>query len=182
MVSSYVYLVASLPALLFGAKPPFSFERLMVMCEGLIPDDDLEALRHLPSAVDAGFAYEGRRPALKGWYAFETDLRNELVKIRSSRKKADSAKYLRRERYTEPALTHLALAAHRNPSLLEAEKMLDAERWRVLDETALGHYFDFDVLLAYAVKLLILERWERVRAQDKHKLLAEALPNIQDRS
>lgn len=175
MADSYVYLLSSLPSLSFGAKPPFSFEKLLELCEGLIPDDDLEVLKALRSAEDPGFVYEGDRQPLKSWYVFETALRNELVKIRASRKRVDQAKYLRREHCADPALAHLALAAHRNPSLLEGEKMLDAERWHTADELVIGHYFDFDVLFAYARKLLILERWENIRTQDKHKLLEEVL-------
>lgn len=175
MADSYVYLLSSLPSLSFGAKPPFSFEKLLELCEGLIPDEDLEVLRALRSAEDSGFVCEEDRQPLKSWYTFETALRNELVKIRASRKKLDQAKYLRREQYADPALTHLALAAHRHPSPLESEKILDAERWHAADELAIGHYFDFDVIFAYARKLLILERWENIRTQDKHKLLEEVL-------
>lgn len=178
MADSYVYLLSSLPSLQFGAKPPFSFAKLLELSQGLISDEDIEALKAFRAAELAGAAYEGDRQVLKAWYVFETALRNELVKIRASRKKIDQAKYLRREHCVEcadPALTHLALAAHRNPSLLEGEKMLDAERWHEADELAIGHYFDFDSYFAYAQKLLILERWENIRAQDKHKLLEEVL-------
>lgn len=175
MADSYVYLLSSLPSLQFGAKPPFSFEKLLELSQGLIPDADLEALKAFRTAEPVGTSYNGDRQPLKNWHAFETDLRNELVKIRASRKKIDAAKYLRREQYADSALTHLAMAAHRNPSLLEGEKMLDAERWHEADELMIGRYFDFDCLFAYAQKLLILERWENISARDKHKLLEEVL-------
>ncbi|MFH0827465.1 MAG: DUF2764 family protein, partial [Candidatus Omnitrophota bacterium] len=76
---------------------------------------------------------------------------------------------------TEPAISHLALNAHRSPSLLEGERMLDAERWRFLDELSLGHYFDLDFLIVYLLKLLILERWEKIRTADKEQFLDELI-------
>ncbi|HAJ56382.1 MAG TPA: hypothetical protein DCL35_01275 [Candidatus Omnitrophica bacterium] len=175
MADFYVYLISSLPMLYFGAKPPFAFERFLALCAGLIPEDDIELLKGLPGAVASGFSYDGRQLTLKDWFIFETTLRNELVKIRAARKKADAARYIKGEGSLEPWITHLALAAHRNPSLLEGERALDEERWRYLDGLALGHYFDLDLLIVYAQKLLILERWERVRTQDKSKLLEETM-------
>lgn len=65
--------------------------------------------------------------------------------------------------------------AHRNPSILEAERMLDGERWCMLDELSLGHYFDIDFLIVYALKILILERWERIRTADSTGKLQEIL-------
>ncbi len=170
MPSFHIYLISSLPMLHFGAKPPFSFEKFLELCAGLIPDEEAEILKSLTKATAAGFAYEGAQPTIKNWYAFETTLRNELVKIRAAHKKIDPSQYLRRESYADPSITHLGLAAYRNPSLLEGEKMLDEERWRVLDELTVGHYFDIDFLIVYAQKLLILERWEIIRRKDTHNL------------
>lgn len=175
MANFHVYLLSSLPVLHFGAKPPFTFERFLELCAGLIPDDEIETLKSIPQAAGSGFAYEGGQETLEKLYTFETFLRNELVKIRAIRKKVDAVKYIRRDGYVEPWITHVALAAHRNPSLLDGEKILDEERWRYLDELSFSHYFDLDILIIYAQKLLILERWDRMRGQDKHKLLEEAL-------
>ena len=44
-----------------------------------------------------------------------------------------------------------------------------------MDELATGHYFDLDFLISYALKLLILERWERINSADKPRLLEEVL-------
>ena len=66
------------------------------------------------------------------------------------------------------------MAAYRTPSVIEAERAIDQERWRALDDIALGHYFDIDALIVYAYKLKILERWETIRVADKKKALAGA--------
>lgn len=171
MPSYYIYLISSLPMLHFPSKPPFSFERFIEICADKISQDDIDLLK----LVREGRVYAGPQATLKKWRAFDTALRNELVKIRASRKHLDPLKYLRGEDYIEPYISRIAMAAYRNPSIMEAERLLDQEKWRCLDELALGHYFDLDFLIVYALKLLILERWERINSADKSLLLKEAL-------
>ena len=106
---------------------------------------------------------------------FELVLRNELVRVRAQRKHLDPAKYLRHDGFTESAIVHLIQAALRNLSILDAERLLDLARWECLEALNFGHYFDAEFLVIYAYKLLLLERWERIRAADKSRLLEEAL-------
>ncbi|MBU2102305.1 MAG: DUF2764 family protein [Candidatus Omnitrophota bacterium] len=174
MANSYIYLVASLPMLHFGAKPPFSFERFLELCSGLVSEPDKELLERSRSLEVFPSASSGLS-AFRAWLSFETALRNELIKIRASRIHSDAQRYLRQDVSSEVSLTHIALAAHRNPSMVEAEKFLDQQRWQKLEEIAWGHYFDMVVLVSYAQRLLILERWERIRNAHASELLEEAL-------
>jgi len=160
MAGYYEYLVSSLPMLHFGAKPPFSYEKFLEMCSGLISERDMDILKEAPLAK---------------WKEFDIALRNELVKIRASRKHVDPVKYLRKDGYADPSISHIALNAHRAKSIIEAEKTLDRERWNFLDEITIGHYFDIDFLITYSLKLIIMERWARVKAGDKVRLLDEVL-------
>lgn len=169
----YTYLISSLPALVFGAEPPFSFGDFLKICQPLISESDFNILK--TSSREGEYIYEGIPPTLQKWREFDTTLRNELVKIRASRKKIDPAKYLRRDGYAESSISHAALNAYRNPSLLEAEKALDLARWRALEELCVGHYFDIDFLLIYAHKLLILQRWQRINSADKVQQLERLL-------
>ncbi len=173
MAGYYVYLVSSLPMLHFGAKPPLSLERFIQLAAELLSQEDV---RILEACIQKNI-HEQRidQPTFHKWHVFDMALRNELVKVRSSRKKIDPAKYLRQDGFTEPSISHLALNAYRSPSILEGERMLDMERWRFLDELSVGHYFDLDVLIVYVFKLLILERWEKIRAADKEQLLEELM-------
>jgi hypothetical protein len=143
----------------------------MEICKDKIPETDIGCLK----LVSEIYTHEGPEVILKKWRVFDTALRNELVKIRASRKQVDPLKYIRGDEYAGPYITHIAMNAYRNPAILEAEKTLDQERWRMLDELATGHYFDLDFLITYALKLLILERWERISRADKSKLLEEVL-------
>ena len=151
----------------FAANPPFSFERFLEICKDKIADEDIEVIKLAKEA----YTYQGEQPTLKRWCAFEVALRNELVKIRAGRKHIDPLKYIRGDGYIEPHIAHIAMNACRNPAILEAEKGLDQGRWGALDELAVGHYFDLDFLLTYALKLLILERWQRINSADKPSLL-----------
>ena len=136
-------------------KPPFSFEGFLEMCDNSILDPD--------------------QPTLKKWNAFDRALRNALVKIRSARKHVDPIKYLHQDEHDDPSITHLAMNAYKNPSILESEKILDEERWHFLEELQSGHFFDIDSLIVYGQKLLILERWERINTSDKSRMLEEVL-------
>ncbi len=174
MPAYYIYLISSLPMLLFGIKPPFSYERFLKMCEGLIREQALYILRNLP-IKDGDFNPCPYNSTIQKWLAFDTSLRNELVKIRAQHKHTDPLKYLRKESRADFLLSHIALAAHRNPSLVEGENNLDEARWKVLDEIEAGHYFDNDYLLVYGYKLKLLERWKRINTADKADLLDKAL-------
>jgi len=176
MAAYYTYLIASLPMLHFGMKPPFSLEKFIGICARLIPEKDFEILNFIPK-IQIGL-YKVRQPTLMKWEEFEIALRNELVKIRSSHRRIDPLKFMRQTNYTDFSLVHIAMNAHRNPSVLEGEKTLDLERWHFLDGLAFGHYFDFDALILYALKLLILQRWEKINAADKAKILEEALAKV----
>ena len=155
----------------FGAKMPFSFEKFINSCEGIISEDDVEIIKSLKSIT----LFTSLQPTLEKWSNFETSLRNELVKIRAARKHLDPSKYLRKDGLEDVSVSRLAMNAYKSPSALESEKTLDLERWNKLEELSLGHFFDIDFLIVYTIKLLILEKWDRITTADKPKLIEEAL-------
>jgi len=166
MVDFYPYLISSLPMLHFGMHPPLSSERLLEICRGLITENDYQILSNLPLAQEKS-PEEAEQSTIKEWLRFDTTLRNELVKLRATRKHIDASQYLRHDGYAESELAHIALAAVRNPSITEGEKSLDKERWKTLDELSFGHFFDLDALIIYAYKLRLLERWDKIGTADK---------------
>jgi hypothetical protein len=173
MASSYPYLISSLPMLHFGAKPPFAFKDLLETCQGLIPDNDFSIVSLC--ADEALWEQDVRQETLKAWIAFDVGLRNELVKIRSSRMRINPERYLRNDGSDNTQLYHIAMNSHRILSLVESEKFLDQARWDRLDELVFGHYFDLDSLIVYALKLQILWRWEKVDRADKQEILEKVL-------
>lgn len=158
----------------FGMKPPFSFEKFLVDCQGFILDEDFALLKNLPITIDE-YNKRLKNTTIEKWLEFDTALRNELVKIRAQMRKIEPEKFLRRGAIFNPAISHTVMAAYRNPAILEAEEILDEARWEALDELSFAHYFDIDFLIIYAYKLKILERWEKIRLADKERLLQEVL-------
>lgn len=157
----------------FGAKPPFTFEDLLETCRGLIPDKDFSIVSLC--ANKALWEQDVSQETLKAWIAFEVGLRNELVKIRSSRRKINAERYLRNDGSDDTQLYHIAMNSHRILSLVESEKFLDQARWHRLDELSFGHYFDLDALVVYALKMQILWRWEKIARGNKQELLEKVL-------
>jgi hypothetical protein len=170
MSGFYSYLASTLPSLSFGQRPPISMERFFYLCAGMLDEDELELLRR----VSAGRGYEfagARSPALRAWYDFELALRNDLARIRAARKKSDPARFIRGQGQQDPLITYIAYQASKNPSLIEAERLQDLERWKLLDQAAFGHFFDFEALLVYCAKLGILERWGKIEEAKKEELV-----------
>ncbi len=159
------------------ARPIFSLGKFLEKAQEFIPEEDYNLLVNLPEMGDVNigvresFSARHQAPIL----LWEVALRNELVKIRAGYKHIDASEFLRSDDYLSIALAHIAQAARRNPSILEAEKFLDRARWDYLEELSTGHFFDLEFLIIYAYKLKILERWEKVRIASKEVLLEEQL-------
>lgn len=166
----YTYLISSLPYLFFDKEPPFSFFSFLERCKDFISEEEISLLKIAQEKEPV--ISEIKQPVLKDWFLFEFALRNELVKWRAIRKKEDPHKYLRKIDYLLPSyLVNSLSQIFKTFSPIEAEKALDKIRWGFLEELEFGHFFDFAFLIIYGLKLLILERWERIRKVDKEEIL-----------
>lgn len=174
MPQFYAYLISSFPMLHFGMSPPFTFEEFLVRCRGFVPQEDLMLLENLPRPCDYGKG-NFKCELLEQWVDFDTALRNEMSKIRSAYKHIEAAAYLRQGEDAGIFLAHEALTIHRIPSLIEAEKSFDQLRWKTLDDLSAGYFFSLANLIAYAYKLMILLRWEKINRTDKAKILEKTL-------
>jgi hypothetical protein len=174
MPGYYVYFISSLPMLRFTANLPFSAQKFLDMCAGLISKQDIEALQQSLN-IRTDFSYKGPSEVLRKWCSFNIALNNEIVKIRAARRHLAPDKYLRKDGYGSFDVVHIAIASHRSASLIEGEKILDQARWDYLEGLSFGHYFDLDFLLIYLQKLIILERWQRINSANKQELLESVL-------
>jgi len=139
MGSYYTYLISSLPALNFGLRPPFGAQEFITKCAGLVAEKEAGILQGI--ALSEGYFLDtDAAGALGEWSRFETALRNELVRLRAGRKKMDAVKFVRFPDNSEAYTSHVAMAAYRSLSILEAEKIMDQARWDFLDSLAFGHY------------------------------------------
>jgi len=176
--NSYYYIIASLPMLHFGMKPPFSYPDFLEACGSELNQDDMDILARLSIEPSDLWESDSHSALLKEWKRFNKSLANELVRTRAVKQGKDPNKYLRGSDGLDPFIAPLAhWAAHQN-SPMEAELYLDKIRWEKIEEVKAGHYFDIEYLIAYGIELRILERWARINSGEGAKVLEGFTGNI----
>ncbi len=179
-MSGYYFLVASLPALQYDVAPPLSSGRLRDLCADALSPADAAAFAEARLDVWNGSA--GSQPALLRWYRWEIALRNALVRARASARGGDAERFLRpvpdlpvensgADTVECEAVARGALGA---PNPLAGQEVLDRARWALFDNLELGHPFALDVVIAYALKLQLLER-RALAAADRGRAVLERI-------
>jgi hypothetical protein len=169
---SYYYLVAALPRLVLGERPPLSPEAFIRQVEDLMDPRDLLELKKI---LDHR-AHEGQSDFARSWHAMDTQMRNGIVRIRARRLGIDPLPYLRSHPdfrvYIEQAVTRAMEAS----SPLETERELDRIRWRWLEESASPDPFGLPAVLSFAARLQIAGRWasiDEVEGSDRLESIIE---------
>jgi hypothetical protein len=152
------YLVASLPSLRLGETPGLRSDDFLEVCGRYLEPEQQEIL------VGAGLlpappAPEAPHEALRGWYEFETDLRNHLARARAARRKVDAEPFLRPEGNLSSDMERAVGEALDQSNPEDGERRLDELRWRFLEDLTVGHPADMTNLLAYRLQLLLAEKW-----------------------
>ena len=154
-MSQYYFLVSSLPYLLPRNDAPIDYDGFMETCRVHLSEREQTILE--ACILGSGGENLGHHPLLDRWIGWESALKNELVLLRAHNLKIEPEKWLRD--VNGPAgLFDLAREAVHLENPLEAENFLNEARWNFADELGVGHFFDFDALLVYSLKLQILER------------------------
>jgi len=162
----YYYLISSLPALKRDEAPVFSLERFLKLCAEHLPSSDMDFINKLPLVPN--MTLKVKHGSLSAhWFAWEIYLRNKLAVLRSSELGWVVKEYLLPQ---DEKVAIGELEREINEKLLgsdpfERERLLDRLRWSKLDELEFGHYFDFDILCSYKLKLMIREKWGRRNAE-----------------
>jgi hypothetical protein len=115
---------------------------------------------------------------LAAWVGYEVALRNALAAARAKALALDVADYLVA---TDLAATEEDLAAVVNdwaaaPDPLAGLRVLDAARWDWLMRHDAHFSFQDDELIAYAAKLVLLHRWQRLTAESEEPVIARTSP------
>ena len=173
-MTNYYYIIASLPALSrdwkFGDR---TAEGLIGEIKSLSTRKDLETIGFVESGfnddnLNADFyrkALTHRSPFIREYYAFDLDVRNAKVRFLNKALGRD----MERDVITlgedgQDASPDSAEAARigtilQDKDILSRERAIDTLYWNRLDEMTVGHYFDMDVILAFILKLHIIDRW-----------------------
>jgi len=161
-LTQYYYLVSSLPMLLFDALPPFTSQKWLEMCHEHVSPDDYQLLSRI------GFnnltIQNNDHPVWQAFASWETALRNELVLQRAQRQNVHPDPFLREAPFYT-SVTDTVKDAFAAGSPLAVEVALDRSRWHFIDELENGTQFDLGRLIAYRLKLLLLERKNRFRPE-----------------
>jgi hypothetical protein len=102
--------------------------------------------------------FEDAKPASaiqRSWWEWEAGLRNQLVRLRARQKNLEPEPYLRAVSSPE-GLYELAREAFDEQTPIASEEILAKARWNRLEQLELGHYFDTERLILYALKLQLL--------------------------
>lgn len=151
----YYYLVASLPPLSLGEKPPWTPEDFLFHCQGALSADDWQEL----SLILEGRSQEGSSAFAEWWHQLDTQIRNQLVRIRAGRLHVEARPYVRMHTNYDVAVEHGVSDAMTHPDPLQRELALARARWDALEERILGNPYHLEAVLAYGIRLRILRRW-----------------------
>lgn len=152
-MKKYWYLVASLPTLRLGEKPPMDVAAFRAACAGHLSDSEMETV----AAV-----LENREPsagAASSLWNSEVQLRDAVVRVRAKTRGTDAAHFLRPHDGFSVSIEKMVTDAFTRPNPLEREMELDRARWALADELTLTDPFGFPGVLAFAAKVRLAERW-----------------------
>ena len=140
---------------------------------------------------------------LSTWFTFDLNLRNLLAGLNSRRLAEESqdtsgdfsisktiigsnefAELVRKSRTPDFSLSldypwvEKVLSSDRR-NLVEFEKNIDTLRWDTLDEMTTFTYFQIETILAFCIKLDIVERWQRLKPDVGKEKLKRLLSDLE---
>ena len=170
-MASYYYLVASLLTLFLDEESPITPAEFMAACDQWLDTDDVRDIRCLMDNHSTCAKASADRPeraqaaCIYQWLARETEIRNAIVRLRAAKIRVDAEPFLRPCReldlYTERAVAE----AMSRPQPLERELGLDQLRWSLLDDLSRFDPFGLPAVIAYALKLKLVERWSALTVE-----------------
>ena len=182
-MASYYYLITSLPTLFLDEESPITSAEFLAMCDRWLGAEDArdmhilmaghpacaKASSFVPTVGEVGASADrpemAKAACICQWQQRETEIRNTLVRLRAAKAHVDAAPFLRPcpglDLYTERAVAE----AMNRPQPLEREIGLDRLRWSLLDDLARFDPFGLPAVVAYAVKLRLVERWSSLTVE-----------------
>lgn len=169
-----VYLIASLPALTFLQKPPITPEAFQELCDEHLGTDDARAAALLYRGLEPGVE-PPVHPFAARWLDREIQLRNAVAIARAARRKTDAAGSIRTHKGFDTYIEDDVENAFDLATPLDREQALDRLRWTHLDDLAGLDPLAVTVVLAYAVKLRIAQRWAALDSETALERVDNAL-------
>jgi hypothetical protein len=169
MSGSYYYLISSLPLLRWGNRPPITSDDFLAQCEGQLSETALADLADVALVPRPA----GKHLTERQWIAWDGYMRNAIAQARAHHLHLDATGFLREETDAFPNDRKELEDTFSGENPLERERAIDHLRWRFLDGLEGDHLFDFDRLVIFRLKLLLLEKWDRFDSESGPRNLAE---------
>ena len=185
----YHYIVASLPELTSGWKfQERSAEQIIGEIRELCGKDDLALLDILQeSFVPENLTQEFYQKALASGNSFIREYFTFDLKVRNAK-----VRYLNRElsRPADKDVISIPLqeenseedagieAAFKGTDLLARERAVDDLYWEKADALSLMHWFDMNVIMAFVLKLHIIDRWNLLDEQTGREMFRKLVDNL----
>jgi hypothetical protein len=154
------YLISSLPELRWGEPPPLSIDSFLEISRKWITTREAKILEGLVMNPEECAVSPSK--LVREWADWEFALRNRMVRIRGSVLKTNASAYYRNAdktffMFNEQEHDLSSIFSMHNPA--DKERRLDALRWARLDAMEFDHWFDFEKLCIYKMKLALCEKW-----------------------
>lgn len=144
-MSNYYYLAAQLPYLSFASPLLLPVESFLEEAQKWLKEREFAALSR--ADINDFAQTQTDTYVLREYKRFDYRLREEISFMRKAITQGGSYNPL-------PAVKEVFAVS----SPLEREKQLLYLRWKFIEETEQGHYFDLDFLTAYFLKMQILQK------------------------
>lgn len=170
---SIYYLVSSLPSFNFGDKPFYSSEGFVRQCSDWINASELKELEEISLVPQEDFS--DKSGFVKKWYGLICSLTVVSVKTRASILGRDISSIVKEQKVIYSDIEKSVQEAFSAENPMEKEKKLDRIKWAFLDSLEIGHFFDFDKLCIYKLRILLCEKWLCRKEADGIRNLDNAL-------
>ena len=189
-MNNYEYIIASLPVLVQGDGSKPDTAALLEEIRPQLSEKDCATLDLLlegfdSSKLDAAFyrkAAASHSRFVREFFAFDLELRNAKVRWlnRSLGRDSELDTLTLGEEPGEFAEAAEAEAVLESDDILGREKGLDGLMWKKAEEICLMEVLSFDLILSFAAKLMIVDRWLRLDEQTGRALFRRLLAEIKE--
>ena len=177
--------------------PEYMIEFLSRMKDKELKQTNLEG-ENILTTLFYEYAFSCPNLFLKNWFRFELNLKNVLTAFNCKKHnydretqlikiKAEEEVYsflidnrLKADYFEEliPFHEELFKIADSNTDLIEKEKAVDKTKWNYLEENTFFHFFTIEKILAFTIKLLMIERWMKLDKETGKELLDKLIDEL----
>ena len=191
-MNNYEYIIASLPLLSKDGKEMPDTDAILSEIREQLSAKDISTLDLLlssfdPDKLDAEFyrkAAKDRNRFIREFFCLDLGIRNTKVEyLNSSLGRPEGTDIVILDPDGEDAEFEQKAeveALLRTDDILGRERALDDFYWKTVDAITVLDYFDLDVVLAFVVKLKMVERWLRLDEATGRELFRKLVKEIKE--